>query len=719
MNKTFKWRGLIIIGAVILAVINLWPINKKINLGLDLQGGMHLVLKVDTSKIPVDARKDAPERALEIIRNRIDQLGVKETSILLQGKDEIVVQMPGVTDRQRALDIIGKTALLEFKLVSDDPALFNKAIAGEIPEGYELKEAEGQKLLLKKEAEMTGGAIKDASVRFDQAHFNEPIVGLSFNDEGAKKFATLTQNNVGRRLAIMLDDKVQSAPRINEAIPSGEAVITGRFTAEEAQDLAIILRVGALPAPVYIEEERTVGPLLGQDSIRAGVKSTVVGGVIVLIIMGVYYLLAGLVANVALVLNFLLILGALGYFHATLTLPGIAGIVLTLGMAVDANVLINERIREELGLGRPLKTAISNGYAKAFSAILDSNVTTLIAAFLLFQFGTGPIRGFAITLSIGLVASMFTAIVVTRFIFDWLCEQRLIAKITMLRLIGTTKIDFVKLRRFFYVLSAVLIVVGMSAFISKGQRMYGIDFTGGEFQEYKFSKPVQIQKIRESLQPLNLEISIQEFKKTNSIVIKTHGECTVEIETQLKKDFPNDAQLVRAEKVGPSVGGQLRSKAKLALLWALIGIALYVWIRFKSVSYGVAGVVALFHDVFVAIGALALTGRQIDLTVVAALLTIAGYSINDTVVIYDRIRELLRTLKKPRFADVINLAVNQTMARTILTNLTTLAVTVCIFLFGGEVLNNFAFCLLVGFVSGVYSTVFIASPLLLAWHKKA
>jgi SecD/SecF fusion protein len=720
MNKSLRWRSLLVVGIAILAVINFLPLNQKINLGLDLQGGMHLVLKVDTSKIPQDARRDAPERALEIIRNRIDQLGVKETSVLLQGNDEIVVQLPGVTDRQRALDIIGKTALLEFKLVVDNPDLFNKAISGETPEGYELLESNKEKFLVKKEPELTGDAIQDASVKFDQSHFNEPIVGISFNIEGAKKFAKITQDNVGKRLAIVLDGKLQSAPRINEPIPSGEAVITGRFSPEEAQDLAIVLRVGALPAPVYIEEERTVGPLLGRDSIAAGVKSTIIGGIVVVAMMALYYLFAGLISNVALLLNFVLILGALGYFHATLTLPGIAGIVLTLGMAVDANVLINERIREELALGRPLKAAIANGYSRAFSAILDSNVTTLIAAFLLFQFGTGPIRGFAVTLSIGLVASLFTSIFVTRVIFDWLSNTKILANLKMLRLFGATKIDFIGKRKMFFVLSIVVVAIGMMIFFSKGNKAYGIDFTGGEFQQYRFKTRVSTEKIRTSLNALNMpDVGIQEFGKNNEVIIKTHGEHSTDIEETLKKDFPDNAQLTRVEKVGPSVGSQLRHKAVMALLWAIVGIAAYIWIRFKSVSYGVAGVVALFHDVFLAVGAMAITGRQIDLTIVAALLTIAGYSINDTIVIYDRIRELLRTTKKVSFADVINLAVNQTLARTILTSVTTIAVVICLFLFGGEVLNNFAFCLLVGFVSGVYSTVYIASPLLLAWHRRA
>ncbi|PIU41536.1 MAG: protein translocase subunit SecD, partial [Candidatus Omnitrophica bacterium CG07_land_8_20_14_0_80_42_15] len=430
-----------------------FPVNKRINLGLDLQGGMHLLLKVDTSKLTDKAKLDATDRAVEIIRNRIDQFGVRETSIQKQGVDEIVVQLPGVTDRSRAIDIIGKTAMLEFKLVSSDAEKIKQALDGTAPEGYELKytEENSEPVLLEKQAVLTGDSLVDASVQFSQSGFNEPVVSLKFNPEGARKFSEITASNVGKRLAIVLDGKVQSAPSIREPIPSGEAVISGRFGMQEAQDLALVLRIGALPAPMEIEEERTVGPLLGQDSINKGFKASLIGLAYIFLFMAVYYLLTGLISDIALFLNLIMILGGLGLLpvlfpgvSATLTLPGIAGIALSLGMAVDANVLINERIREELKTGRPLRTAIANGYDRAFSAIFDSNLTTLIAAFFLFQFGTGPIRGFAVTLIIGLIASMFTAIVVTRAIFEFLLHMGWLKSLRMLSLVKETKIDFIK-----------------------------------------------------------------------------------------------------------------------------------------------------------------------------------------------------------------------------------------------------------------------------------
>jgi len=697
---------------------------------LDLKGGMHLLLKVDTGHLSGEAKADAAKRAIEVIRNRIDQFGVREPSILEQGVDEIVVQLPGITDRDRAIELIGKTALLEFKLVLRDPEKLRAALQGNVPEGYELKylQEDNEPLLLEKQAVLTGDGLKSASVRFSQSEFNEPVVALVFNAEGAKKFAEVTAANVGRRLAIVLDGKVQSAPNIKEAIPSGEAVITGRFSVEQAQDLSIVLNVGALPAPMVIEEERTIGPLLGQDSINKGVKASIIGCALVFVSMVIYYLLAGFISVIALFLNLLMTLGILGMLpllfpgvSATLTLPGIAGIALSLGMAVDANVLINERIREELSAGRTLRTAIANGYDRAFSAIFDSNLTTLIAAFLLFQFGTGPIRGFAVTLTIGLIASMFTAIVVTRTIFEILLYFGWLKSLPMLQLIKETRLDFIGKRKIFYVISLIVITAGLVAFFNKGKQAYGIDFAGGQLQEYSFKTDVSIDKVRSVLKELNLaDASIQQFKDNPRVIlIRTAQDQSKLITDKLKQTFPDEnIQVLRIERVGPVAGKHLKTKAVYALIWSLIGILIYVAFRFKHFNFAVAGVIALFHDVLVALGFLALTGRQIDLLSITAFLTIAGYSINDTIVIYDRVRENSRLLRKASLKDLINLSVNQTLSRTLLTSAITLLTVIAIFLYGGEVLGNFAFTLLVGFISGVYSTIFIASPLVLAWSRK-
>ena len=720
MTKNLQWRILIALGVIIFAVLGMLPIQEKINLGLDLQGGMRLVLKVDIDKIPEEAREDAPNRALEIIRNRIDQFGVREPLIQRQGKNAIVVQLPGVTDRDRAIELIGKTALLEFKIVEDSEELNQRASAGDIPEGYELKQEEKQTLLLRKNAELTGDTLISAEVKFDQSRFNEAYIAIEFNSKGAAIFSEVTGQNIGKRLAIVLDGKIHSAPRINEKIPSGRASITGRFTVEEAGDLAIVLRAGALPAPIYIEEERTVGALLGRDSIESGIRASLIGVALVLGFMVIYYLFSGIIASIAMLLNFAIVLGVLGWLHTTLTLPGIAGMILVIGMAVDANVLIYERIREELSTGKHIRSAISSGYHKAFTTIMDSNITTLIAAMLLFKFGTGPIRGFGVTLSIGILASMFTAIFVTRIIFDLVTGNKKFTKLPMLQFFKNSKIDFINKRWIAYVASTIILLGGMAIFLARGEKAYGIDFTGGQMQEYRFASPVEIEDVRRSLVDIGIEdATIQSMEAKNQVLIKTSEDAVSEITKEFKKSFSgNPAELMRVEKVGPSIGKHLRKSARLALLWSLIGILIYVGFRFKNVGFAVAGVIALFHDVFVAIGFLAATGRELNITIVAALLTIAGYSINDTIVIYSRIRENLKLYRKASMKEIINMSVNQTLSRTLLTTLTTLLAVVSIFLFGGEVLRDFSFTLLVGIISGIYSTIYIAAPLIIFWHEK-
>jgi SecD/SecF fusion protein len=720
MTKNLQWRIALALGVLIFALIGMLPLKEKINLGLDLQGGMHLLLKVDTSKLPEEAREDAPAKALEIIRNRIDEFGVKELSVYRQGIDEIVVQLPGVTDRDRARELIGKTALLEFKLVEDNQDLYAKALQGETPDGYELKDVEKEKILLHKDALLTGDTLVNAEVKFDQSRFNEPYVAIEFNAKGSTLFSEITGANVGKRLAIVLDGKVHSAPRINERIPSGRASITGRFTVEDASDLAIVLRAGTLPAPIYIEEERTIGPLLGRDSINSGIRASVIGLLLVFIFMVVYYLFAGMIASFAMLLNFVIILGTLGWIHTTLTLPGIAGMILTVGMAVDANVLIFERMREEMTTGKHMRSVISFGYDKAYSAIFDSNITTLIAAALLFQFGSGPIKGFGVTLTIGLIGSMFTGIFVTRIIFEILSNNKNFTKIEMLKLFPKTNIDFIGKRWVAYTASIIILVVGLGVYIMRGEKMYGIDFTGGQIQEYSFSKPISAEDVRKVIDAIGVkDATIQQFANKNQVLVKTAADEATEIGEAFKNSFKGNAsELLRLEKVGPSVGKHLKKNAFLALMWSLAGILIYVGIRFKNMIYASAGVIALFHDVAIAMGALALAGGEMDLNIIAALLTIAGYSINDTIVIYDRIRENSKLYRKASIREIVNMSVNQTLSRTILTSFLTLLAVTSIFLFGGEVLKPFSFVLLAGMISGVYSTVYIASPLIISWSAR-
>ncbi|MGE0267242.1 MAG: protein translocase subunit SecD [Candidatus Omnitrophota bacterium] len=737
MKKSLRNRILVILGVIAASFYFSLPIDKHINMGLDLKGGMHVILQVETEELNNDSKKDAVLRCIEILRNRIDSMGVGETVIQQVGENAILVQLPGITDRETAKRMFGTTAKLEFRLVSDNPGLMKKALEGMVPKGFILKytKDDNSAILLEDNVAMSGETITDAQVDLDPAR--QSYISLTLNGDGAKQFGILTKDNVGRRLAIIMDGQVLSAPNINEPIMGGKAQITGQFSYEEASILALSLRSGALPVNMHIEEERTIGPLLGQDSINSGISAAVIGGLLVLAFMLVLYFQAGLIAGIALSVNLILLFGIMGFLNAmlpasqlTLTLPGIAGIILTLGMAVDANVLINERIREEINNDRPLQSAINSGFEKALTAIIDSNTTTLIAAFMLFQFGSGPIKGFAVTLTIGIIASLFTALYVSRTLFDLGVQTKMIKKLPMLPILSGTKFDFISKRYFCYVFSSILMIVSVGALIQKKDAAYGIDFVGGQIQEYRFDKPVSPDSIRQALAPTQFsDAVIQQFDQhPENIMVRTaalDSPDTTEagIETQitetLKKNFPeNKIELLRVEAVGPIVGKALQRAAILAIIFAIGGILIYVGFRFKHFDFATAGVIALLHDVFVTLGLLVILNRQIDLLIVTALLTIAGYSINDTIVIYDRVRENLAKKGKGSLAEIINLSVNQTLGRTILTTATTMLVVVSLYFNGGEVLNTFALALMIGFVSGTYSTVFIASPLVLAWERK-
>lgn len=408
-----------IIGVVALSIWALYPPSEKIHLGLDLLGGMHLILEVDTARLPENvSASEAVDRALLVIRNRIDQFGVREPLVQKQGDSWIVVQLPGIKDPQRAIDIIGRTALLEFKLVDEKGELPSDSgdTSSISSEDEILYGTEGKAYLLKKETLLTGAALSAARVDMDE--YGRSHISLEFNKIGAGQFARITRRHVGERLAIILDNKVHSSPVIKQEITGGKAVIEGKFSVEEANDLAIVLKAGALPAPVNIIEKRQIGPSLGEDSIRKGVFASTLGLILIFAFMIFYYKISGLIADFALVLNLVILLGAMAGLGATFTLPGIAGTILSIAMAVDANVLIFERIKEEIKEGKGPWSAIATGYKRAFPAIFDSNLTTLITAVLLFQFGTGPVKGFAVTLTLGILISMFTAIVVTRIIFE-------------------------------------------------------------------------------------------------------------------------------------------------------------------------------------------------------------------------------------------------------------------------------------------------------------
>ncbi|WP_449244651.1 protein translocase subunit SecD [Desulfobacca acetoxidans] len=708
-------------------------------------------------QVVTELQDNTRSQSLEVIRNRIDQFGVTEPVIVPQGDDQIVVQLPGLQDPQRAMDLIGQTAQLEFKLVDDSHGLnleelideasargrlkpgytreeLNLALAGKLPPDTEvyieksIDRATGSikriPLLVQKKALMTGAAVKSAAVRIGD--YNEPYVSVDFSSSGARQFGQITGANVNRRLAIILDGVVRSAPTIKERIGGGKAQITGAYTSEEAHDLAIVLRAGALPASVRIVQNITVGPTLGLDSIHKGVVAGVIGTFLVIGFMIFYYRLSGLVANYALILNIIMLLGALSLVHATLTLPGIAGIILSIGMAVDSNVLIYERMREEFHAGKPLKAGVDGGYDKAFLTIVDSHVTTLITAVALFLFGTGPIRGFAVTLSVGVILNLFTALFGTRVVYDYLIFKRWLTNLSFLEVFRKTHFDFIGFRKYTVVVSGLLCALGLVAFIqlSRGHGNLGVEFAGGAMVQFKADRPFTVEAVRDALnqkgwghaeiQPTDAGRGLMvKLKKSEESVGKMADELAVIFNQSLSG---NHFSIEGTSEIGASVSKDLRKWAIIAIVISLIGIIVYLAWRFEFV-FGVAAAIATFHDVLAVLGIFYLLDKEITLLVVTALLTLAGYSLTDTVVVFDRIRENLAKTRD-NLGKIINLSVNEVLSRTIVTTSTVFLVVLALFIFGGVVIQDFALAMLLGVIIGTYSSIFVASPIIHAWRKE-
>lgn len=582
-----------------------------------------------------------------------------------------------------------------------------------------------------------GDVITSARTSTDQS--GNVKVDMSMNSEGAKTWARMTRENIGRCIAVVLDGYVRSYPRVINEITGGSTEITGDFTIEEADDLANILKSGKLPAPAHIISDTIVGPTLGQESINSGFISFIIAFAFVLAFMIFYYSKsAGTIANIALIANVFLLFGVLASMNAVLTLPGIAGIVLTMGMAVDANVLIYERIREELRAGKGIKLAIADGYKHAYSAIIDSNVTTILTGIVLYVFGSGPIKGFATTLVIGILTSLFTAIFITRIIYEGLLKRdkhlTFSIKITA-DVFKHTKIDFIGMRKYFYVVSGVILLAGVISLFVKGLNP-GIDFTGGRTFVIQFDKPVTTEEIASKL---NVE-----FGELPQVV--TFGnESTVKITTKYKINEPNvedevDTKLYdglkslipvnfskeeflskyrrSSETVGPVVAADIKINAFYAVGIALVLIFFYIFLRFRYWQYGFGAVMSLFHDVLLVIGVYSIFwgimpfSMEIDQAFIAAILTVIGFSVNDTVIVFDRLREYIPLYRKRPMKEVLNMAINSTLSRTINTTLTVILTIVAMFIFGGAVIRGFMFALLVGIGTGVYSSVFVATALM-------
>ena len=781
--------------------------DQVINLGLDLQGGIQMVISVRiTDKIYEDIKDKYPSNwsrseiqysvqqdALMCIRRRINDFEAKEPIIQALGKDKIQVQLPGEKDIARAKGLIIRTAYLTFHIVGGQQETIDtlravdrhfenafipyletpsegyfevkpdnlkrvmkmasdaKAVEGLLPQGkmvafsqppnsWEINQ--NYKIYLMNEKAGTDGAgLSNAYSRPDDERPGSYQIVFEFQGAGAESFAKLTEDNINNLMAIVVDGKVCSAATIQERIYGGGR-ITGSFSGEQARDLAIALSSGSMPVPVKEEYSAVVGASLGADLVNKGVWSTIIGLILVVIFMLIYYRFAGLIANVALVLNALLVMAALAYFGATLTLPGIAGLILTIGMAVDANVLIFERIREEIRNGRSLVAAIDSGYAKATVTILDANVTTLIAAAVLWQFGTGPIEGFATTLSIGVCSSVFTALIVTRAIFDFLAEKKALSKLPMNSFIkAETKIQFLAKRKFAFTLSAVVIIAGMALFFPRALSgdMFGVDFSEGTSMTVAFNntEAIDVGDVRQKLTDAGFDTpTVQEYGAAGNQFTIRLGDSSVSSDTEsvastsaisqrvqtalapLSRGIADNVEILQEETVGPAVGKQLRTDALAAIFYALLFIVAYLWFRFE-LKFALGAVAALAHDVLVTIGLFALFGREISMPVVAALLTIIGYSLNDTIVVFDRIREDLKLYRGRglSYIDIMNLSINQTLSRTLLTSITTLLVIVVLCLFGGSVIFDFALALLIGVVVGTYSSIFVASPVVYAWQN--
>jgi SecD/SecF fusion protein len=606
-------------------------------------------------------------------------------------------------------------------------------------------------------AAMGGDVISDARQDYDQN--GQVTAEIQMNTQGAKIWKRLTGENIGRQIAIVLDDYVYSFPNVNDEIPSGRSTISGGgMTIEEAQDLANILKAGKLPAAAKIVEEAVVGPSLGREAVNAGMNSFILAFILVLAYMIVYYSRAGMVANIALITNIFFLFGVLASLGAVLTLPGMAGIVLTLGMAVDANVIIYERIKEEIRAGKGLQLAIVDGYKNAYSAIIDGNVTTLLTGIVLFVFGSGPVQGFATTLIIGILSSLFTAIFITRMTFSWMLRTNkpisFSNKMTA-NVLSSSKINFMGSRKKAYMFSAVLIIISVGSLVTHGLN-FGIDFTGGRTFVVRFDDDVNTSDVRKSLTAEfeNVAPEVKTFGSANQIKITTKYlienegiEVDSIIQTKLfnglKSYFSNDIKfsqfssdtegedkmlgILSSQKIGPTIADDIRDKALMAIGFALLIIFAYIALRFRKWQYGLAGVAALFHDTLITLGMFSLFysimpfNMEVDQAFIAAILTIIGYSINDTVIIFDRIRENNFLFPKHRLIDNINTGLNSTLARTINTSGTTLVVLFMIFIFGGETIRGFVFALLIGILIGTYSSLFTASPVaydLLGGEKK-
>ncbi|MBK1875839.1 protein translocase subunit SecD [Pelagicoccus mobilis] len=718
--------------------------DSKANLkrGLDIQGGISVTFEVDPTalaEVPVDQRNEKLSDAINIIERRVNTYGVSEPIVRPVGENRIELQLAGVNtkDNPELIDTIKAPARLEFREVhpSADPRTDPR------PTGYiEMTRVQDdtereiiQKYYVKRIPALTGKYVDDAFPRTNEVGGIEVI--LNFNDDGAKLFAdvteklgSITQRGAQTRsgevglLAIVLDGELQSAPRVSERISGGNAQITGNFTQREAIDLANTLN-NPLELPLEVVEMYEVGPSMAKDSIESGVKASVIGISAVSAFMIAYFMIGGFVALASVVLNVVIVLGVLASFNATLTLPGIAGIVLTVGMAVDANILIFERIREELRNGKNIKSAVEGGFGKVFSTIFDANVTTLLVSFVMLSLGTGPVKGFGLTLAIGVMTTMFCALIVTRVLLELIFCTGTLGKFKTLSLFTGSNYDFLKYRKPAFIASWCLVAVGLAVLVSKGDSIYGIDFTGGDEAVLTFTQKIDEGDLRKALEDADIGEANPLYQSQlgtaeELLRIQTgfeKGEAAVDA---LVAAFPNAGfDMIGKNEIGPSVGAEIQKNAFLSIALSLGLILLYIAFRFE-IGYGIGAVVATIHDILLTIGVFVLVpGHQFTAPMVAAILLIVGYSLNDTIVVFDRIREELLLKPTMKLREVINVAMNAVLTRSLLTSITTLLASVSLMVFGKGVINDIAFTFTIGIITGTFSSIFIASPVFYFYHK--
>jgi len=708
--------------------------------GIDLIGGSSFTLRVqptigpEGTEIPVTAT--AVQQAIQTVEKRLNNLGTADLLIVAQGSDRILVQMPGVTPEEASnvREILEKIAKLELKAVHPESGVLADQLAAEneanrvLPPGYQLyvleeEDKDGQlirqNLLLKRRSTLDGSYIVHAQELYGPY---EGELTVELNREGANKMFDLTSKmRHGKdRLAIVLDGKVLSAPTVQDSL-GANFQISGMKDAAEAKGIAAAL-LNPLKNPLLVEEERTVSATLGKETVNQGITAGIAGLGLTLLFVLLYYRFAGVIALLGLTLNILILFGTMAMFGFTFTLPGIAGIILTIGVAVDANVLIYERLREELAAGKSLKSAISAAYDKAFSAIFDANITTLITALILFWRASGTVKGFAVTLTIGILASMLAALLCTRVLFWWGSDAGILKKLSFMNLIPKRAFDFLGKRKIAFSFSIILIIAGLSSVGMKGDSALGIDFTGGAQLSYqlvegqKVDQPA-VQGVLDGLQ-LTKEARSQEETTTGGeylLTVRCSTDDIADIETALASNFDVLKDKPSRETISASLGSEFLSTAMWALIIGLVAILIYITIRFEF-SFALGAFAALFHDILICLGIVIFSGQELSLIHVGAFLTIAGYSINDTIVVFDRIREDLRS-RRGNVKDVMNHAINATLSRTVLTSMTTFVAVLVLYIYGGAALQNFSFTIMIGVIVGTYSSIFIASPIVYIWSK--